>query len=131
MTFYLSSHPFQLTRRIAARQHAEGRNANHLAVDVREQNDEYIVTAMIPGISAESLNIEVLEDVLTISGNYAKPEAEYLMNELPAGDFRRSLRFPLELDAEKTTAHIENGVLTLQVAKAESVKPRSIPVTVR
>lgn len=131
MTFYLSSHPFQLTRRFAARQHAEGRNTHHLAVDVREQNDEYVVTALIPGISAESLNIEVLDDVLTISGSYAKPEGEYLMNELPAGEFRRSLRFPLELDAEKTTAHIENGVLTLQVAKAESVKPRSIPVTVR
>jgi HSP20 family protein len=50
------------------------------------------------------------------------------MSELPAGAFRRTLRLPTELDAEKAVASIENGVLTLRVPKAESAKPKSIKV---
>ena len=131
MTFYLSSHPFQLARRYAMRQAAQERAAHSLPVDIREADDEFILTAFVPALKADSLEIQVLEDTLTISGSYEKADAEYVMSELPSGDFRRSLRFPVELDAEKTSAQIENGVLTLKVAKAESVKPRSIPVTVR
>ena len=132
MTFYLSSHPFELARRYAMRQRAtQGDTPFRLPVDIRESDEGYTLTAFLPGLKAESLKIEVLEDTLSISGSFEKPEAEYLLSELPGGDFHRSLRFPLELDAEKTSAHIENGLLTLQVAKAESVRPRSIPVTVK
>lgn len=131
MTFYLSSHPFQLARRNAIRQMQAERQFSNLAVNIREESDNFVLTAFVPGLSAENLNIQVLDDTLTIEGSFAREEAELVVNELPAGDFRRSLRFPVELNADQTEASIENGVLTLKVAKAETVKPKNIQVTVK
>jgi HSP20 family protein len=131
MTFYLSSHPFQMARRYAMRQHEAERAAHSLAVDIHEESDTYTLTAFVPGLKADSLNIQVLDNTLTIEGTYEKSDAEFVMSELPSGPFRRSLRFPVDLNAENTVAHIENGVLSLQVAKVETAKPKSIQVTVK
>lgn len=126
--YYLSNHPFQLARRYA---YGYGRSMNAtLPIQLSENEDEYILTAVVAGLKAEDLNIQVLEDTVTISGSYPVTEGEILVNELPAGEFSRSMRFPVELDAEKTEASIENGILTLKVAKAEVVKPKSIQIKV-
>jgi HSP20 family protein len=74
------------------------------------------------------LNIQIIEDTLSIEGEYGQHEGETLMSELPAGSFRRTLRLPAVLDVEKAEAHIENGVLTLRVPKAESARPKTIKV---
>lgn len=131
MTFYLSSHPFQMARRFAMRHQEVERAAFSLPVNISEENDTYTLTAFVPGLKAEDLNIQVLENTLTIEGSYPTSDVESVMSELPSGDFRRTLRFPVELNVEHTVAHIENGVLTLQVAKAETAKPKSIQVTVK
>lgn len=129
MNYYLANHPFQMTRRYA-RQQAIARPRASLPVQVRENEEEYTLTAVVAGLKAEDLNVQVLEDTVTISGKYAEVEGEVLMNELPFGEFSRGLRFPVLLDAEKTEASVENGMLTLKVAKAEVVKPKSIQIKV-
>jgi len=127
MTFYVSTHPYRLARRWAVRP-TENDEPRPLPVDIREQDDSYVLTAYVPGLKAEDLNIQVIEDTLTIEGEYSQHEGQALMCELPAGSFRRALRLPAQLDAEKAEANIENGVLTLRLPKAESARPRLIKV---
>ncbi len=101
-----------------------------LGVNVREQDDAYVLSALVPGLKAEDLNIQVLENVVSIEGEYRADEAEYLMNELPRGSFRRALRMPAEIQADKVEAKITDGVLTLSLPKAESAKPKKISISV-
>lgn len=127
MTFYISSAPYHMARRWAAR-NAELDAPRALPVDIREQGDAYVLTAYVPGLQAENLNIQILEDTLSIEGEYGQHEGEALMSELPVGSFRRSLRLPATLDAENAEANIENGVLSLRIPKAESSRPKVIKV---
>ena len=127
MSFYISTSPYHLARRWAARP-AEMDAPRALPVDVREQDETYVLTAYVPGLKAEDLNIQIIEDTLTIEGAYSQHEGQALMSELPAGSFRRALRLPAQLDAEQAEANIENGVLTLRLPKAESARPRLIKV---
>jgi len=99
-----------------------------LDVNVREEDDAFILSAMVPGLSADELSIQILDDVVRIEGEHKIDKAEYLMQELPTGSFHRSLRLPVALDAEKVDAKIDEGVLTLRLPKAESAKPRKITV---
>jgi HSP20 family protein len=102
-----------------------------LGVDVRDEDDAYVVSALVPGLKAEELNIQILEDVVTVEGEFKADEHEYLMRELPHGSFRRTLRLPATLDPEKAQAKITDGVLTLRLPKAESARPKTIKVAVK
>jgi len=128
MSFFITQSP-RITRRWITR--AEGYPNNYsreLAVNVIEEDDAYVFSALVPGLKAEEVNIEILENVVTISGEYKDDENNYLVREIPQGSFSRALRFRTELDAEKAEAKIEDGILTLRVPKAESARPKSIKV---
>ena len=129
MTFYMSTHPYHLARRWAAAQAQAQDDTRPLPVDIRDDGEAYTLTAYVPGLKAEDLTIQVVEDTLTIEGTFGNQEGEYLLSELPAGKFRRSLQLPALLDSEKAEASIENGILTLRVPRTEAARPRSIPVT--
>jgi HSP20 family protein len=124
MTFYLST-PYQ-TRRWAVSNSAP--EARSLPVDVRDEDEAYVLTAFVPGLTAEELNIQILDDTLSVEGEYKHDENQYVLSELPSGAFRRTLRLPTELDADKAEAKIDNGVLTLRLPKAESARPKVIKV---
>jgi len=128
--FYITTTPHRAARRWAAHP-AEINAPRALPVDVREQDEAYLLTAYVPGLKAEDLNIQIIEDTLAIEGEYGQHEGQALMSELPAGSFRRALRLPAQLDAEKAEANIENGVLTLRIPKAESARPRVIKVAAK
>ena len=124
MTFYLHPQPYRrMARQLSAR------NERALGVNVREEDDAYILSALVPGLKADDLNIQVLEDVLRIEGQYKLDESEYLMQELPHGSFRRTLRLPTVIDADHVEAKITDGVLTLKLPKAESARPKKINIT--
>ncbi|GAB4500402.1 MAG: hypothetical protein OHK003_20570 [Anaerolineales bacterium] len=126
MTLYIQPYPFRrMVRRVASQPQPRA-----LGVNVREEDDAYILYALVPGLKAEDLNIQVLENVVSIEGEYKDGEDEFLMKELPGGAFRRSLRMPSEIDSEKVEARIADGILTLTLPKAESAKPKKIKVTV-
>ena len=126
MTLYIQPYPF----RRMARRWVEQPQQNSLNVNVREDEDAYILSALVPGLQAEDLNIQVLENVVSIEGEYQAEEAEFLLNELPNGSFRRTLRMPSEIEAEKVEARIIDGVLTLNLPKAESARPKKIKIAV-
>ena len=100
-------------------------------IDVLAEEDAYIVSAVLPGVEAEDLDIQVTNDVVTIKGE-VKPreetEGNYLLRERPNGSFERSIRLPDDLDSTKTEASLHNGILILRIAKSEEAKPRSIKV---
>jgi len=127
MTLYVQPYPY---RRMARRWAAEPRQRS-LDVNIREEEDAYILSALVPGLKAEDLNVQVLENIVNIEGEYQAEEVEFLLNELPNGSFRRTLRMPHEINSDKVEASIVDGVLTLTLPKVESAKPKRIPVSVK
>jgi HSP20 family protein len=132
MSYFIAPYPYRMARRWARMANYEEPSHDFtLAVDVRDEAEDYILTALVPGMKAEDLNIQILEDVVTVEGEFKADENEYLMRELPHGSFRRTLRLPAELDADKAQAKITDGVLTLRIPKAESARPKTIKVAVK
>jgi HSP20 family protein len=131
MTYFIAPNPYRMAHRWAHMAGFETSSNFTLSVDVREEEDGYILNALVPGLKADDLNIQVLDDVVTITGEFKADESEYLMRELPHGSFRRTLRLPAALDASQAEARITEGVLTLHLAKAESARPRTIKIAVK
>ena len=131
MTYFIAPNPYRMARHWA---HMAGFEPSHdfsLAVDIREEDEAYILSALVPGLKADDLNIQILDDVVTIEGEFKADESGYLVHELPHGSFRRTLRLPASLDAGKAEARITDGVLTLRLSKAESARPKTIKVAVK
>lgn len=130
MTFYLQAYPYYRPQRRMMRRWVEN-DQRVLGVNIREEEDAYILSALVPGLKAEDLNIRVLDDIVRIEGEYKGDDKEYLMQELPRGSFSRTLRLPSLLDADRVEAKIADGVLTLTLPKAESAKPKKIKIKVK
>ena len=101
-----------------------------LPVDVHSDDEAFVIEAAVPGLKADDLKIEILDNVVTLSGAIESKEdrPEYLVHELETGDFCRSLRLPDPIDAAKAEAKVEDGVLSLRIPKAEEAKPKTIKV---
>ncbi len=142
MTFYLQTYPFAQDKpyRRMARRWAENRDQT-LGINVREEaeREAYVLSALVPGLKSDQLNIQVLEDVIRIQGEYKRStpqsgsvhkadEDNYLVRELPSGSFTRTLRLPAAIDANHVEANITDGVLTLRLPKAESARPKQIKI---
>ena len=89
MTYFIAPTPYQIAQRWARMAGYEPSRDLSLAVDVREEEDSYILNALVPGLKADDLNIQVLDDVVTIEGEFKADESEYLMRELPHGSLDR------------------------------------------
>jgi HSP20 family protein len=131
MTFYIQPYPYRrMSRRMAAMNGGSSRE-HFLNVNVRDEEDTFVLSALVPGLKADDLNIQVLEDVVRIEGEFRANEEDYLLQELPSGSFHRALRMPSEIDANKVEARITDGVLTLRLPKAESARPKKIKIAVK
>ena len=131
MTFYVTPYPYRMARRWARPADCEAERDFTLAVDVRGEDEAFVLSALVPGLKASDLNIQILDDVVTLEGEFKQDENEYLMRELPHGSFSRSLRLPAPVDAEKAEAKITDGVLTLCLPKIESARPKTIKVAAK
>lgn len=106
----------------------------HPSVDVAETKDAYEVKAEIPGIRKEDIHISLEDHVLTLKGE-KKQESETKNKNVHTvervyGKFERSFRLPEGVKSEGIKAKYDNGVLTVEIPKAEEAKPREIAVTV-
>jgi HSP20 family protein len=103
-----------------------------VAIDVLENNDNFVVKASLPGVRTEDLDITYNNNVLTIKGEVKAEkvieEARYHLQERRYGTFARSLTLPANVNAEAIKANFENGILTLILPKAEEAKPKHIAV---
>ena len=103
-----------------------------LALDMYETDSDLVITAAVPGVSAEDVDVTVVGDVLTIRGE-AKSEtrsdnANYHRRERRYGTCGRSLTLPVAVQVDRAEARLKDGVLTLTLPKADGAKPRVIKV---
>jgi HSP20 family protein len=102
------------------------------ALDVHETDDDIVVTAALPGLKAEDVNITITGQTLSIRGEFKADEKvkrdQYLYRERRHGTFQRQLQLPVRVQGDAATATFEDGVLTLTIPKAEEVKPRQIEI---
>jgi len=107
---------------------------SRLPLDIYEDGEGYTFVAVAPGVKADDLHIETEGNVVKISGETIAPalsadeKARTLRSEIGYGKFSRSFELPEDIEADQIEAKLENGILTLRVAKAEAVKPRTIKV---
>lgn len=103
------------------------------AVDVEEMADELVFRAELPGMTADDIDIELEDGVLTIQGEkkeHRKDEnATGLLYERRWGTFTRRFTLPRAVEADQVTADYDKGVLTIRVPKAEEAKGRKIRIT--
>ncbi|MFH1185321.1 MAG: Hsp20/alpha crystallin family protein [Chloroflexota bacterium] len=127
----MTLHEYAFPNRVASRWlTSAGRGLGHryLRLNVRDEGEAYVLTAPVPGLRAEALKIQVLDDVLQIEGEFPSDDAQYLLREIPDGGFRREIRLPSPLEADKVEARISDGILTLRLPKAETSRPRTIKI---
>jgi HSP20 family protein len=102
------------------------------AIDVHQTADEIIVSASLPGLKAEDVDITITGQTLSIRGEFKADEKverdAYLYRERRYGTFHRQVELPVRVQGDAATATFEDGILTLRVPKAEEVKPRQIKV---
>jgi HSP20 family protein len=102
-------------------------------VDILETKDSYIIRAELPGMRNEDLKTEVNEGMLTLSGErkFEEPanEVEYHRVERVAGKFSRSFYLPQTVKQDSIKATYRDGILEVQVPKAEQAKPRQIAIS--
>jgi HSP20 family protein len=104
------------------------------AMNVWTSEEGAIVTAELPGVDPEDIDISVRQDVLTVSGcrnpqDLGEGET-YHRRERECGQFTRAFQLPFPVDPAKVDADLENGVLTISLPRAEADKPRKINVKV-
>ncbi|MEO0509180.1 MAG: Hsp20/alpha crystallin family protein [Verrucomicrobiota bacterium] len=102
------------------------------AYDVSENADAFNLEVSLPGVSRDGVDISVEDDTLQITGTrtgVADNGWQALRRELPAGDYRLSLRLNVEVNEAKIKARVENGVLELTLPKADAAKLRKIKVS--
>lgn len=91
-------------------------------VDVYENSEEIVMLADLPGVKAGDLNVRIENSQLAFSGRQRQAKGA-------SKQFERSFRVPDTVDPARVTAHLESGVLRLQLGKTDANKPRQIPVS--
>ncbi len=109
-----------------------GSQGGQPAIDVHETADDVVVTAALPGVKPEDVEITMTGQNLVIRGEFKADEKverdQYLYQERRYGSFSRQLQLPIRVQGEKAEASFENGVLTLRIPKSEETKPRQIQI---
>ncbi len=102
-------------------------------VDILESKDSYLIRAELPGMRNEDLKTEVNEGILTLSGERKLEEpasgVEYHRVERVTGKFSRSFHVPQTVNADGIKATYKDGILEVQVPKADEAKPRKIAIS--
>lgn len=113
-------------------------NDFHVRTNVSETETEVRITAELPGIERDDIEVEITGDMITITGEKSSEETktgedegrEFHQLERRAGSFRRMTRLPFEIDPAKVHADMKNGVLTVTIPKPAEVRklPRKVEI---
>lgn len=103
------------------------------ALDVHETPDEVVVSAALPDMKPDDVEVTITGQTLSLRGEMKADESikrdQYLYRERRYGSFNRTIQLPVRVQGERAQATFEDGVLTLRIPKAEEVKPRQIRVS--
>jgi HSP20 family protein len=104
-------------------------------VNLSEDRDHVYVEALAPGVDPATIDVAVVRNVLTLSGEKRrlpedlKPEAIH-RSERAAGKFVRNIELPIEIDSDQVKAEYNHGLLMVTLPKAAAAKPKQINVSV-
>jgi len=105
------------------------------AVDISEDEDNLYVEVEVPGMKKEDIKVSLEHNVLSLKGEKKQDkeikEENYHRWERCYGSFSRAFELPIPVEAGKIKANYRNGVLHVQLPKAEEVKPKEIPIEVK
>ncbi|HLY50208.1 MAG TPA: Hsp20/alpha crystallin family protein [Solirubrobacteraceae bacterium] len=103
------------------------------AMDLVESENDFVLRADLPGLGEDDVNIELEDNVLTISGvrkaEHEERKEGYYRVERASGSFSRSLTLPEGVDPEKVSAKFDRGVLEVRIPKPEQRKPRKVTIS--
>ena len=106
------------------------RRKNYPYTVLYEGNDQITIKAIVPGVSSENINVELVDNTLVIEGekksNYN--ENPYLRKERSFGKFKKSIKLPYRVKDENIDAQLKDGVLTVNLHKSEEAKPKKIEI---
>jgi HSP20 family protein len=99
-------------------------------VDIYETEDALVVSADLPGVSAQKITTDVRDNLLTLTAQVQPVDARWkpLYREYAVGNYTRQFRLGQQIDQSRITAELKDGVLTLTLPKAERNRPRRIEV---
>ncbi len=112
-----------------------GNGGMSVAVDMYETEDNLVVSAAVPGLTPDDVDISITGNTLTIQGEFRSEEEGERGNvhfqERRYGKFQRSLNLPANVNTDQVDATFESGILKITLPKLEEAKPKQIPVTVK
>jgi HSP20 family protein len=104
------------------------------ALDAHEDKDKYTVSVEVPGLKKEDINVSVHDGVLTVSGERKNEktvkEGTVHRTERFYGKFSRSVSLPTAVRSDKVSAVYKDGILTVEIPKAEEAKPKTVEIKV-
>ncbi|MEQ8351312.1 MAG: Hsp20/alpha crystallin family protein [Leptospiraceae bacterium] len=102
--------------------------SSYPGVRLYSNENEAVVQAEVPGVSAQDLDIQVQDNELNIKLKRIVEEGEAVRRERPQGDYEKTVRLPFRANHEAVNASLKSGVLTVRMERAEEDKPRKIAV---
>lgn len=132
----LNTDPFtpldSLARQLLGGVASQSRAPRFMPMDLYKDGSSYILTADLPGVDPDSIDIDIDNGVLTIAAERSVlPESEsvqWVLNERATGSYRRQLTLSDSVDTERISAHYADGILRLTLPLAERAKARKIQV---
>jgi HSP20 family protein len=119
-------------RRSDAAGHEDDTRWGLVAVDLRVEDDRVVVRMELPGMNREDLQIDMEGDQLRVSGEkrveQERGDGSYRLVQCAYGRFRRDLKLPHAVDAQRTQARYHNGVLRIEMPRVDRDRGRRIPV---
>ncbi|MBN1366201.1 MAG: Hsp20/alpha crystallin family protein [Syntrophaceae bacterium] len=100
-------------------------------VDIYETKDAIFLIADMPGVDEKTVDVELEKNILTISGRVENDKVKdynLVFSEYEVGDYERTFTISNEIDRDKIKATVKQGVLRLELPKAEKVKPKKITI---
>lgn len=127
--------PFQVFDRLTQQLFGTPQRSASMPLDAYRDGDHFVVHFDLPGVSPESIDVNVQHDVLTVKAqrttdvDAGRDKVETLTSERPTGTFSRQLFLGDHLDTGNIEAGYDAGVLTLRIPVAEQAKPRKVAIT--
>ncbi len=105
------------------------------AIDIIDRPEAIVVKAELPGVEKDNVDISLHDNALTISGKIEREKEEkkenFYYSERSYASYSRTVDLPCKVNSDKVTAGLKNGILTINLPKAEEVKTKKIKVEVK
>jgi len=104
--------------------------ADYPYVNLYENNDNIEVAVLAPGVKAEKINLQLIDNRLTIEGekDFDYKDKPYIRKERNFGNFKKTVVLPYRVDPNKIEAGMKDGILTVKLVRAEETKPKKIEI---